>query len=174
MIHRWSIEIGGREEELSIEPLGAGRFRLTYGTRSYEVDACKLSGGKASSTWSVLPIQGGAAHQVDVEGRDGDLLVTHACVTLPVKLQSALQRSMGRMAQMQRRGGAAVKSPMPGKVVRLLVKSGDEIKTGQGVAVVEAMKMENELRAPRGGTVQEVRVREGQAVEAGETLVSIE
>jgi biotin carboxyl carrier protein len=67
-----------------------------------------------------------------------------------------------------------VKSPMPGKVVRLLVKSGDEIKTGQGVAVVEAMKMENELRAPRGGTVQEVRVREGQAVEAGETLVSIE
>jgi biotin carboxyl carrier protein len=174
MIRQWSVEIAGQEEELSIEPLETGRFRLTRGNRSYEVDARRIGGHGASSTWSVLPVGGGAVYQVDVEGRGGDLSVTHANLTVPLKLLSPLQRSMGRAAQSQRRGAAMVKSPMPGKVVRLLVKAGDELKAGQGVAVVEAMKMENELRAPKDGKVQEVRVREGQAVEAGETLVTLE
>jgi biotin carboxyl carrier protein len=63
---------------------------------------------------------------------------------------------------------------MPGKVVKLLVKPGDAVKAGDGVIVVEAMKMENELKAPAPGTVKEIRVAEGKAVAAGEVLVVIE
>lgn len=63
---------------------------------------------------------------------------------------------------------------MPGKLVRLLVTEGDSVKEGQGVAVVEAMKMQNELKAPKYGTVQRVCVVEGQAVTAGEVLLTIQ
>ena len=61
-------------------------------------------------------------------------------------------------------------APMPGKVVRLLVKAGDTVEAGQGLLVVEAMKMQNEIRSPKSGRVERVLVAEGQAVNAGEVL----
>jgi len=67
-----------------------------------------------------------------------------------------------------------VNSPMPGKVVKVFVKVGDEVSEGQAVVVVEAMKMENELKAPKAGKVTEVTAREGTAVENGSKLVVIE
>jgi biotin carboxyl carrier protein len=63
---------------------------------------------------------------------------------------------------------------MPGKVVKLLVKPGDQVAARQGVIVVEAMKMENELRSPKAGVVREVKTNEGASVEAGAVLVVIE
>ena len=69
--------------------------------------------------------------------------------------------------------GAAVKAPMPGRVVRVLVAVGDRVIARQGVVVVEAMKMENELRGPRDGIVKEVGVVPGAAVETGAVLVVI-
>jgi biotin carboxyl carrier protein len=60
---------------------------------------------------------------------------------------------------------------MPGRIVRVLVQPGEAVRAGQGLIVVEAMKMENELRAPRAGTVAEIRVREGASVEADAVLV---
>jgi biotin carboxyl carrier protein len=63
---------------------------------------------------------------------------------------------------------------MPGKVVRVLVKPGDTVKGRQGIVVVEAMKMENELRAPRDAKVRQVPVVEGQSVEAGAVLVVLD
>jgi biotin carboxyl carrier protein len=67
----------------------------------------------------------------------------------------------------------AITAPMPGRVVRVLVAVGDRVTARQGLVVVEAMKMENELRSPREGTVTEVRVAGGAAVEAGAVLVVI-
>jgi biotin carboxyl carrier protein len=67
----------------------------------------------------------------------------------------------------------SVKTPMPGRVVKLLVAVGDRVDAGQPVIVVEAMKMENELRAPAGGTVTDVRAAAGMAVEAGAVLMVI-
>ena len=71
-------------------------------------------------------------------------------------------------------GVANIDSPMPGKVIKILVKEGDEVKEGQGVIVVEAMKMENELRSPKAGKVRDIKVKEGDAVEAGARLAQIE
>jgi biotin carboxyl carrier protein len=63
---------------------------------------------------------------------------------------------------------------MPGRVVRVLVKAGDEVAARQGLVVVEAMKMENELTSPKAGRVREVGVSEGTSVESGRLLVIVE
>jgi biotin carboxyl carrier protein len=71
-------------------------------------------------------------------------------------------------------GVKKIVAPMPGKVVRILVSQGAEVKSGQGVIVVEAMKMQNELKSPKQGVVQKIAVAEGAAVNAGEVLVIVE
>ncbi len=76
-------------------------------------------------------------------------------------------------ATSHRGGPARVTAPMPGRVVRVLVAPGAAVEAGQALLVVEAMKMENELRSPRAGRVEQVAVREGQAVEAGALLVLV-
>jgi len=67
-------------------------------------------------------------------------------------------------------GRQQIVAPMPGKVVRLLVKAGDHVEAGQGLLVVEAMKMQNEIRSPKSGTLERVLAKEGQPVNAGEVL----
>ncbi len=69
---------------------------------------------------------------------------------------------------------ATLKAPMPGKVIRFLVKPGDEVTAGQGIVVIEAMKMQNELKSPRAGRVASVSVKENDAVTAGTILATIE
>jgi biotin carboxyl carrier protein len=71
-------------------------------------------------------------------------------------------------------GIAKLVAPMPGKVVRVLVEEKAEVQAGQGVLVVEAMKMQNELKSPKKGTVRKLNIAEGAAVEAGQTLAEIE
>jgi len=71
------------------------------------------------------------------------------------------------------RGPATVRAPMPGLVVRVLVKAGQEVSAGTGIVVLEAMKMENELKAPAAGLVGAVRVAAGEPVEKGQVLVEL-
>ena len=71
-------------------------------------------------------------------------------------------------------GRQVVKAPMPGRIARVLVAVGDRVTERQGVVVVEAMKMENELRSPIAGTIREIAVVEGAAVHAGTVLVVVE
>jgi biotin carboxyl carrier protein len=71
-------------------------------------------------------------------------------------------------------GRATLVAPMPGKVVRVMCQVGDEVAASQGLLVVEAMKMQNEVQSPKAGKVAEVNVAEGQTVNAGETLAVIE
>ena len=70
-------------------------------------------------------------------------------------------------------GPQRIDAPMPGKVVRVLVKAGDEVQEGQGLIVVEAMKMENELKSPKAGKVTELHAVEGAAVESGAKLAVV-
>jgi biotin carboxyl carrier protein len=71
---------------------------------------------------------------------------------------------------MEAEGRQQIVAPMPGKIVRVLVKAGDRVEAGQGLLVVEAMKMQNEIRSPKSGTVERVLAEESQAVNAGEVL----
>jgi biotin carboxyl carrier protein len=79
-----------------------------------------------------------------------------------------------RHGSVEAEGRQQIVAPMPGKVVRLLVKVGDLVEAGQGLLVVEAMKMQNEIRSPKSGTVERVLAREGQPVNAGEILAWID
>ena len=107
------------------------------------------------------------------EAAPGRLSVRVGAVQVAVTLN-------GHRGRRKRASGAAasgplrVIAPMPGKVVRVLVNAGQSVRARQPVVVVEAMKMENELRADRDGTVAEIHAREGTSVEAGALLVVIQ
>ena len=92
---------------------------------------------------------------------------------LPVEVQDPRKWSRGQGAYAAR-GAIALKAAMPGKVVALLVAVGEAIETGKGVLVVEAMKMQNEVKSPKAGTVQAIRVSPGDSVAAGQILVVVE
>jgi biotin carboxyl carrier protein len=91
-----------------------------------------------------------------------------------VRVESERMRSADQAKKSGAGGGdKTVKSPMPGRVVKVLVAKGDEVQVGQGLLVLEAMKMENEVRARAAGTVAEVHVAAGAAVEGGAKLVTL-
>jgi biotin carboxyl carrier protein len=79
-----------------------------------------------------------------------------------------------RHSALEAEGRQQIVAPMPGKVIRLLVKVGDEVEAGQGLVVVEAMKMQNEIRSPKKGKVERLQAKEGQPVNAGDVLAWVE
>jgi len=102
-----------------------------------------------------------------------------------LKLQTGLQEFAADVADprawrgrkhgaLEAEGRQQIVAPMPGKVVRILVNAGDKVEAGQGLLVVEAMKMQNEIRSPKTGTVERLQVKEGQPVNAGEVLAWVE
>jgi biotin carboxyl carrier protein len=104
-----------------------------------------------------------SAKTVSINGRDIDVRLVD-----PKRL-----RSTG--ADADHAGGLAeIRSAMPGKIVRILQEAGGAVEKGEGVIVVEAMKMQNELKSPKAGNVKEIRVGEGDTVSAGDVLVVIE
>jgi biotin carboxyl carrier protein len=80
----------------------------------------------------------------------------------------------GRIRALDDHGPKKLSAPMPGKIVRVLVRPGDEVEAGAGVVVVEAMKMQNEIKSPKKGTIQKILVAEGAAVNAGDVLAIVE
>jgi pyruvate carboxylase subunit B len=89
-----------------------------------------------------------------------------------VRLLDPLKRSA--VARPAREGPVDVRAIMPGRIRAILVPEGETVRNGQGVVVVEAMKMENEIPAPKDGRVSRVRVRPGDTVEAGAALFTVE
>jgi biotin carboxyl carrier protein len=79
-----------------------------------------------------------------------------------------------RHGALEAEGRQQVLAPMPGKIVRVLVQTGEKVQAGQGLLVVEAMKMQNEIRSPKSGTVERLLVKEGQPVNASEILAWID
>jgi acetyl/propionyl-CoA carboxylase alpha subunit len=169
MIHRYLATVGERSLEVTVEALD-GAFRVSVDGRERIVDARRVEGG----AWSLIAPGGGPARLVDVDGRGSDFVVGVDGHSIPLKLVEGRRAALAQVATRPRASGPTpVRAPMPGRVVKVLVRPGEEVKSGQGVVVIEAMKMENELRAPRDGTVVEVTAQEAQAVEAGQALVTI-
>lgn len=120
------------------------------------------------NVWSVLA--GGRSHEVFV-GPDGRLVVDGAPLAVEVvDPRAGRKRGAAGLAE----GRQLLKAAMPGKVVRVLVVEGAEVEAGQGVLVVEAMKMQNELKSPKCGVVTRIAVAEGATVSAGDLLAVVE
>ncbi len=151
-------------------PSGSERLLVRLDGRKIEADAVELSAG----TYSIL--LGGKSFEVRVERAAAGVEV-HAggqVFRAQVLDPRAWQGKRGaRHGGLEAEGRQQVTAPMPGKVVRVLVKAGDAVEAAQGLLVVEAMKMQNEIRSPRSGTVERLLVVEGQAVNAGEVLAVV-
>jgi biotin carboxyl carrier protein len=147
-----------------------GRFEIVLDGGRHVVDAVAIEPGR----WSLL-VENGRSHEIVVSGgENGTLTVIVDGSVVPVAIRDARRRRGASRAHGPANGPARIIAPMPGKVVRVLAAPGQAVAARQGVIVVEAMKMENELRAPRAGTVVEVLVREGAPVETGALLLTIE
>jgi len=143
---RYTVLLDGRELEVDLVPAGRDFLSLIVAGRSYEVGLERRPSG-----YTVLLEDDSLAVDLEEAGR------AEGVASRPASL-----------------GPLRLTSPMPGKVVRILVSAGQEVKAGLGLVVIEAMKMENELRSPRAGVVKEIRAREGQTVEAGALLIVVE
>ena len=126
-----------------------------------------------SHLWSIL--HRNKSIEVDVTqlpGEEFEVLIDGDCHKF--SLVNEQRRAMTRAGGKGIAGKAIVVSPMPGKVVKLLVEVGQEVQADHGLIVVEAMKMENELRSTSSGTVKEIFVKEGDVVELGAKLLLVE
>jgi len=144
-----------------------GHYAVTVDGRTLEVDHQETGAHFASL------IIGGRSYEAGLEKRPDGYNVVLAEDVLYVELRGA---SRGQPAAVRKAeaGPARILAPMPGRLVRVLVEPGQQVSAGDGLVVIEAMKMENELRSPRAGRIAQVPVREGQAVEAAALLVVVE
>ena len=163
-----TLDVGDTSRDVAVSSDDNG-FQITVGADPVAVDGVELSPGR----WSLLIGPSRTSHDVRVRhDRAGAWTVFVDGRPVPVCVRKAERDRAVRTAH-EPDGPERVSAPMPGKVVRLLVARGDPVTPGQGVAVVEAMKMENELRARRAGTVLDVLVSEGASVESGAAVVVI-
>jgi biotin carboxyl carrier protein len=152
------------------------RLELTQVDGSWH---CRLDGREMSvdavlARPDVLSIRlGNQAYEVKCERVGADLHLWVGSVRFAAEIRDPRSlRSRGRAADEQ--GPRKLTAPMPGKVVRVLAGQGNEVEAGAGVLVVEAMKMQNEVKSPKKGTIQKILVAEGAAVNAGDVLAIVD
>ena len=143
---RWSCRVDGREVEVDAVLARPDVLSLRLGNQAFEVKCERVAGD--IHLWV-------GSTRFDVEVRD------------PRSLR-------GRVRAVDDHGPKKLTAPMPGKIVRVLVEQGAEVEAGSGVVVVEAMKMQNEIKSPKKGTIQKILVSEGAAVNAGDVLAIVE
>ena len=167
---QYEIEVGGRTRHVTVTRTGA-TFAVSVDGHTWQVDAARIDGQSLSL---ILDRAFSKDAIVTTDPATGGLTIAVDGVPIALTLDGRRHRRAGADAGQVGSGPQTVLAPMPGKVVRILVKPGDAVEARQPVVVVEAMKMENELRAARPGTVAEVHAREGQSVEAGARLIVIQ
>jgi biotin carboxyl carrier protein len=162
---KFKASVGESVHEIVVTRVDAD-YVVTLDGVEHVVDARKLE----ADFYSIL--YEGKSYEVSVESLGAKYLVRHGAYEQVVELADA---SRGGREELHKRGGPeSIDSVMPGKVVRVLVSPGDVVAAGQGLVVVEAMKMENEIGAPRAGRVKSVDVAPGQNVETGALLIVLE
>jgi biotin carboxyl carrier protein len=176
---RREIEAGGRVRSVTVDRTG-DTFAVTVDGRVRQVDAVRVDAqtlsliiggtgdGRSAGTAAAL------VHDVAIAPERGaaGLVVRVGHIPVAVSLAGRRQGPSGERGRAA--GPSRIVAPMPGKIVRVLVREGEQVHARQPVAVVEAMKMENELRAERDGTVTQILVAEGTTVDSGALLVVIQ
>jgi biotin carboxyl carrier protein len=166
---QYEIEVGGRKRQIVVTKAG-GSYAVTVDGRTHHVDVARID---AHTLSLIVDRVWPADASVAADRATGQLTVHVGGTAVPVVLNGR-RRFGGKGDHDAGSGPQRVAAAMPGKVVRVPVAVGDAVKARQPVVVVEAMKMENELRASRDGVVAEIHAREGMSVEAGALLVVIQ
>ena len=165
---KFVVTVGDRSETVEVSG-EAGRYRLTIGAEVWEVDG-RLT---AQGIYSLLV--GGVSYVADVRDEAGACVVDVGDDRYVIRVEEETRYII------RTKGGAAqgldaltLVAPLPGRIVHVAVRPGDRVEKGDTLLVIEAMKMENELKSGAAGTVAQVRVTPGQAVNSGDVLVVIE
>ena len=161
--------IGNEEHRIDIEKKDGNLFAIIVGGKKYDVDVVHSE----HSLYSL--ILNGKSYEVDIDAKDGicNILIKGEYYVVNVineKKKGLWIKSREHTVE----GKQSITTEMPGKVVKILAQKGHEVKLNQGLIVVEAMKMENELKSPKNGKVIEINIREGEIVESGTILMVIE
>jgi biotin carboxyl carrier protein len=170
----FEIEINGRSRAVSVERIGAsGLFRVTIDGDPIVVDA-QRTGDYGLSLLFPESAHEATTVQIAPGPAPGTLLAYLSGRTAAASVNGRRTGRGGAEAGGSTHGEQQIVAPMPGRVVRVLVAPGDTVEARQPIIVVEAMKMENELRSPKAGRVKDVGVAAGASVEAGRVLVVVE
>lgn len=168
---RYIVRLGGEEREVAIEQQGE-RWAVTIDGETRIVEQDVVERDKLYSL-----IVGDRSYLVDLVERDwksGRFTVSAIAEQIEVEVRDELEAVAERLSPAGKAEGLfELKSPMPGIVVRALAAVGDHVERGQGLVVLEAMKMQNELASDLEGVVQEILVEPGQMVEAGAPLAKV-
>lgn len=160
------VTIAGQRQSVELQP-GRDGWECVIGGQLRAVDVVEVAPG----VFSLL--LDGHSFTIHVE-RQGDSCRVHTRGTDLVASVENPRRWAGRRGALAGLAGPQeIIAPMPGKIIRLLVGPAQEVEEGQGLVVVEAMKMQNEIPSPKKGVVERVLVREGDTVEHGETLLVV-
>jgi biotin carboxyl carrier protein len=160
--------VGNKSYKMKIEPAAGGTYRVLIDDDEYLVDARRVGGGAILS----LLVEG-RSYEIHVAGAKGDYHVALVGSAFDVALQDELASRVASDRPGDAAGVQSINAPMPGLIVEIKVAEGDRVEKGQAVAIVEAMKMQNELSAPGPGKVSEVHVKKGDAVASGQPLITL-
>lgn len=164
-----SISSSSGKETRIVELIREGqRWRAIVDGQPVEADAVEI----APHTYSIL--LGGKSHELRVSPLpDGSLKILATQTEFLAQVIDP-REWRGRHGAAEVEGRQQIVAPMPGKIVRILVKAGDTVELGQGLIVVEAMKMQNEIRSPKSGAIEKIVAKEGDAVNAGDVLLWVD
>jgi biotin carboxyl carrier protein len=154
----YKIEIDSKEE----------RFLIKLGGEQYHVDSQRISENCLSllvdgKTYTVLVAEDKTKSYISVQGEQ---------FCIEEAKSEAETRSVAEAATLKEI--PTISSPMPGKIVKILVREGDKVKKGQGLVIVEAMKMENEIRSPGAGIVKKINFKEGNLVDTADPIIELD
>lgn len=164
---KFEAQQGGRTVPVEIAG-DAGRYTIVVDGRVLSVDARQTVEG----IWSIL--LDGASYVADVTEQDGAYAVDVDGERYTIRVEEESRYIIRTRGAAGAARGQVVKAPMPGRVTLIEVTVGQAVAPGDGLIVLEAMKMENEFRAQVAGTVREIRAEVGQAVNPGDVLLVIE
>jgi biotin carboxyl carrier protein len=164
---RFEAELDGTAVPLEITEI-AGTYQIRVGDRTWAVDARPTGPG----IWSLLI--GGWSTVAQVDETDGRYRVEVDGEPFETTVEEETRYVLRTQGRVGHGSGQVVRAPMPGRVVVVEVEVGQVVKPGDGLVVLEAMKMENEFKAATSGTVKDIRVQPGQAVNPGDVMVVIE
>jgi biotin carboxyl carrier protein len=174
------VMVNGRPWKVAVEPAEqAGQVTVTIKGKSRVVDASWIDADTLSlidrgTAREIRLHRRMSGEEVPALNKDNGAVGVELGGKLYEALVSKQKKEREAVVTVAHGFSHAIKAPMPGRVVRVLVAVGDHVTARQAVVVVEAMKMENELRAPKDGVVKEVLVIPGAAVETGAVLVVVE
>ena len=161
--------LAGKTYALEIQEIGSNLYRVLIDGKEIIVDGQKTG----ASNYSLLINH--RSFEVEVDGKAEEFSVLVDGRTYHINLVDEKERRLGGAQKgIVAKGRQAIVASMPGKIVEVLVSEGDRVESGEEILIVEAMKMENEIRSPVDGVVKEIRVRAGQSVESGELLLVVE